>query len=164
MRIPAWLARVIVSSSIATPRIRRAALIAGGSSVGRSKIMHELTIGGSFSGLSIGDGVFINTGCSLHPTGGINIGNDVSFGPRVIVMTGTHEIGGVTKRASNPTHFRSVSIESGAWLGAGVIVNPGITVGAGCVVAPGAVITRDCLPNGLYMGIPARRTRDLPVG
>jgi acetyltransferase-like isoleucine patch superfamily enzyme len=32
------------------------------------------------------------------------------------------------------------------------------------VVASGAVVTKDCLPHGLYGGVPARRLRDLPTG
>ncbi len=30
------------------------------------------------------------------------------------------------------------------------------------LVAAGAVVTRDCEPNGLYVGVPARRVRNLP--
>lgn len=102
-----------------------------------------LTIGGNIGGLTIGDRTFLNTECSLHPTGKISIGNDVSFGPRVIAMTGTHEIGPSTKRASDPTTFSPVTIGDGCWLGAGVLVSPGVTVGPGCIIAPGAVVTKD---------------------
>lgn len=123
--------------------------------------------GGTFAGdltkLTIGNGVFINTGVSLHPTGGITIGDNVSFGPRCTVMTGTHEIGGSEKRASEPTLFQPVQIGNGVWLGAGVIVYPGVTIGDGCVIAPGSVVTKDCLPDGLYLGVPARRERELGV-
>jgi maltose O-acetyltransferase len=38
-----------------------------------------------------------------------------------------------------------------------------VTVGDGCVIAAGAVVAKDCEPNGLYVGVPARRARDLPV-
>ncbi|MCZ4551792.1 acyltransferase [Gordonia rubripertincta] len=76
-------------------------------------------------------------------------------------MTGTHEIGNSNKRASEPTILSSVVIGDGAWLGAGVLVNPGTTIGPGCVIAPGAVVTRDCEPDGLYAGIPAKRIREL---
>ncbi|MCZ4560902.1 acyltransferase [Rhodococcus sp. IEGM 1401] len=76
-------------------------------------------------------------------------------------MTGTHDIGTPEKRAAEPTRFRPVTIHDGAWLGAGVIVNPGISIGKGCIIAPGAVVTKDCEPNGLYTGVPAVRKRDL---
>jgi maltose O-acetyltransferase len=36
-----------------------------------------------------------------------------------------------------------------------------VHLGDGVVVAAGAVVTEDCLPDGLYAGVPARRVRDL---
>ncbi|PTR23488.1 succinyltransferase-like protein [Rhodococcus sp. OK519] len=124
--------------------------------------MHGGTFAGDITKLSIGNGVFINTGVSLHPTGGITIGDNVSFGPRCVIMTGTHEIGPSEKRASDPTQFKPVTIGPGTWLGAGVIVYPGVTIGEGCVIAPGSVVTSDCEPDHLYAGVPAVRKRELP--
>lgn len=161
MGLRAWVLNSLAASAVIHPSLRLRLLRSAGAKIGRARIMHGATIGGNISGLTIGDGTFLNVGCSLHPTGGISIGNNVSFGPRVIVMTGTHRIGPSTKRAVEPTEFQSVTIEDGAWLGAGVIVNPGVTIGVGCVVAPGAVVTKDCEPNGLYAGMPAVRKRDL---
>ena len=31
------------------------------------------------------------------------------------------------------------------------------------MIAAGSVVTRDCEPNGLYGGVPARRLKDLPI-
>jgi len=163
MTIKDWLANGPAASALIHSKVRLMLLRVAGARIGRARIMHGATIGGDISGLTIGDGVFLNTGCSLHPTGGITIGDNVSFGPRVVVMTGTHEIGPTAKRASDPTQFQPVAIGDGAWLGAGVIVTPGVTIGAGCVIAPGAVVTKDCEPNGLYVGVPAVRKRDLDV-
>jgi maltose O-acetyltransferase len=52
-------------------------------------------------------------------------------------------------------------IEDGCWIGAGATILPGVTVRAGCIVASGAIVTKDCEPNGLYAGNPARRIREL---
>jgi acetyltransferase-like isoleucine patch superfamily enzyme len=41
------------------------------------------------------------------------------------------------------------------------MIMPGVEVGPGCVVAAGAVVIKDCEPNGLYAGVPAKRVRDL---
>jgi maltose O-acetyltransferase len=58
--------------------------------------------------------------------------------------------------------FAPIAVEEGAWIGGGVIVLGGVRIGRGCVIGAGAVVTRDCEPNGLYVGVPARRQRDLP--
>jgi acetyltransferase-like isoleucine patch superfamily enzyme len=40
-------------------------------------------------------------------------------------------------------------------------VAPGVNVGSGCIIAAGALVVRDCEPNGLYAGVPAKRIKDL---
>lgn len=156
-----WLANSIAASAMLSPKCRWLILRLAGVRIGHARIEHGGTYSGDLSKLRIGDGVYLNTGVSLHPTGGLTIGRNVSCGPRVVIMTGTHEIGSSNKRASEPTILSSVVIGDGAWLGAGVLVNPGTTIGPGCVIAPGAVVTRDCEPDGLYAGIPAKRIREL---
>jgi maltose O-acetyltransferase len=54
-----------------------------------------------------------------------------------------------------------IVIKSGTWIGARVIVLPGVTIGAGCIIAAGAVVTRNCEPNWLYAGVPARKSKQL---
>lgn len=110
--------------------------------------------------LTIGDRVFINYECLLESAGPLTINSDVSLGPRVMVLTTTHDVGGPDRRASW-TRRRPTVIGSGCWVGAGAMILPGVTVGDGCMVAAGAVVTGDCEPNGLYAGVPARRVRDL---
>ena len=88
----------------------------------------------------------------LHPRAGV--------GPRSMIITGAHELGGSADRVG-PLVPQPIVIGEGAWLGAGVMVLPGVTIGAGCVVGAGAVVVRDCAPHGLYVGSPARRLRDL---
>lgn len=156
-----WLANSIAPSAALGPKFRWLALRLAGVDVGRARIEHGGTYAGDLTKLRIEAGVYLNTGVSLHPTGGLTIGRNVSCGPRVIIMTGSHEIGIPARRASEPTIYSAVHIGDGAWLGAGVLVSPGVTIGSGCVIAPGAVVTRDCEPDGLYGGVPARRIRDL---
>jgi len=54
-----------------------------------------------------------------------------------------------------------IRIEDGCWIGANVIVMPGITIGKGCIIGTGSLVTKDCPPNGLYVGVPAKRIKDL---
>lgn len=55
-------------------------------------------------------------------------------------------------------------IETGAWIGAGAIVNNGDSqsktrIGANTLIGSGAVVTKDCDANGVYIGVPARRIK-----
>lgn len=108
----------------------------------------------------VAEGAFINAGVYMD-AGPISIGQNVAIGPRCVLVTGNHSMGPSDKRAADGEHA-PIAIGDGAWLGAGVIVLPGVTIGAGCVVAAGAVVTKDCVPNGLYAGVPATRIKELP--
>jgi maltose O-acetyltransferase len=161
MGFRAWLANGPASSALFHPRLRRLLLNGAGAQIGSAGIMHGVHFGGDLSKLRIGNHSFINIGVSLHPTGGITIGDYVALGPNVVIFTGTHDIGPASCRAVQPPKFLPVVIGDGCWLGAGVIVHPGITIGPGCVIASGAVVTSNCEPNGLYVGVPAVRKREL---
>lgn len=57
-----------------------------------------------------------------------------------------------------------VTIGRGAVIGAGAVILPGINIGANSVVAGGAVVTRDVPDNTLFMGSPARVTKENILG
>lgn len=113
--------------------------------------------------LTVGDRVFINYDCVIESRGPLVIEDDVSLGPRVMILTTSHEPGPPNRRAGN-THEATTRIGAGAWVGAGAVVLPGVTVGGGCMIAAASVVTEDCEPDGLYVGSPARRVRDLHSG
>lgn len=54
-----------------------------------------------------------------------------------------------------------IVIGRGCWIGANVTIMPGVTIGDGCVIGAGSLVTNDCEPNGVYVGIPARRKKEL---
>ncbi|MCZ4076996.1 DapH/DapD/GlmU-related protein [Rhodococcus sp. H36-A4] len=110
--------------------------------------------------VEIGQGVFLNYDAFIDSSAPVVIGDGVSFGMKVSIVTSSHQIGPSSKRAGAGT-CEPVTIGIGAWLGANVTVQPGVTVGEGCVVGAGSLVTKNCEPNGLYVGIPARRVRDL---
>ena len=91
----------------------------------------------------------------------ISIGENVWLGPRVSVCTVSHMIGNEGKRASTSIHD-SVMIENGCWIGMNATILPGVTIARGCVIGASALVNKDTEPNGLYVGVPARRIKDLP--
>ena len=113
--------------------------------------------------VAIGSATFVNADVSLQADAPITIGARAHLGPNAQLVTAGHEIGPSHERVG-PLLARPISIGDGAWLGAGAIVLAGVTVGSGCVIAAGAVVTRDCEPDTLYAGVPARAIRPLPDG
>ncbi|MGY1831674.1 acyltransferase [Geodermatophilus sp. SYSU D01180] len=108
------------------------------------------------------DQVFVNAGCVFDAWALITLGAGVRVGPGVHFLTSTHEVGGPEMRAAELTHA-AVHVGEGTWIGAGAIVLPGVRIAPGCVIGAGAVVTHDTEADGLYLGVPARRVKDLPT-
>lgn len=112
------------------------------------------------SNISIGKNTYINYKCFFNTAGGINIGNNCNIAYKVTFCTSTHEIGDCKRRAGNPI-CKPIVIKNGCWIGANSIILPGVTIGEGCIIGAGSVVTKDCEPNGLYIGNPAKRIKTL---
>ncbi|WP_293873562.1 acyltransferase [Sphingomonas sp. UBA978] len=110
-----------------------------------------------------GQGCFVNARCFFEAGATITLGDAVHVGPGTSIISSTRAGGGHDRRAGALQKF-DVQIGAGCWLGANVTVLLGVRIGDGCLIAAGAVVTRDCLPDGLYAGVPARRVRDLGDG
>lgn len=112
----------------------------------------------------LGKGCVIGSGCYIDYSGAIFIGEKVHVGPMTAILSVTHTIQNsvIRRDAMEMVRMRTI-IERGCWIGTGARILPGVRIGEGCVVGSGAVVVRDCLPNGLYVGAPARRIRDLPL-
>jgi maltose O-acetyltransferase len=114
--------------------------------------------------LTIGAGTLIGHRCHFENRElPIIIGRHCSLADQVTIGTSTHEIGPHEQRAGAVRADASVVVEDGCWIGTRALLLPGVRIGAGCVIGAGAVVTRDCAPDGVYAGVPARRLRDLPL-
>ena len=112
-----------------------------------------------------GERVFINTDCFLDGAASITMADDVRIGARTVIITGTHNVQTCVVRRDlhEPTICLPVTIGRGTWIGAGCTVLPGVSIAEGCVIGAGAVVTKSTSPNGLYVGNPAKRIKDLQV-
>lgn len=159
----AWGQDVVLNALIASnllPRgLRWRALLFAGLDVGRSTI----NAGGFYGGreIAIGEGCFINHRVFLDNAAPITIGKNVSFGPEVVVITGSHVLGDGERRAGRPL-AAPVEINDGAWIGARATILPGVTIGSGALVAAGALVNRDVTADTLVAGVPAEVVRELP--
>jgi acetyltransferase-like isoleucine patch superfamily enzyme len=112
--------------------------------------------------LRIGGGSTINADCIFDCRVLVSIGSacGIGFGARFI--TSTHELDNPQVRAGRGA-LKEITVEDGVWIGTGATVLAGVTIGSGAVIAAGAVVVKDCKPNHLYGGVPARERKPLPV-
>lgn len=108
--------------------------------------------------LSIGSRVFINRDAYIRSQ--VRIGDDVSIGPFVRMISDSHEVGETTHRAGQGK-IEAIVVERGAWIGANVVILGGVTVGAGSIVAAGSVVINSVPANSVVAGVPARLVRTL---
>lgn len=108
--------------------------------------------------LHLGEGVFINIGCTFQDTGGIWIGDRTLIGHGCILTTLNHDIDPRRRGDMTPAPIR---IGSDVWFGARVTVVPGVTIGDGAIVGAGSVVTKDVPPATIVAGVPARVIREV---
>ena len=81
----------------------------------------------------------------------VTVSHDVVIDDYVYVAPGAHITG-------------NVRIATRSWIGTGAAVNQGskarkLHIGADAVIGSGAVVVKDCEPNAVYVGVPARRIK-----
>lgn len=113
-----------------------------------------------WSVLDIGECCWIGRDFTLEGNGEVYIGNNCDLGPNVICVTGSHDIGGVERRAGKGFNG-IISVGNATWIGTRTILLPNIRIGNGSIVGAASVVTKDVLDNGVYAGNPAKKIRDL---
>jgi serine acetyltransferase len=115
--------------------------------------------------LRIGDRCVIGRGSHIVAHHSIQIGDDVYTGPYVYVTDQNHGYADPETPIGRqiPTNT-AVSIGSGSWLGAGVIILPGASIGQNVVVAAGSVVRGHVPDRCVVAGVPARIVREYVAG
>ena len=110
-------------------------------------------------GLIIGDDVWIGAGCHIIPTNNahIVIGSYCDLGPKVMILTGAHEIDVDGDHIGGKGTAASVEIGDGCWLGARSTVLPGVTIAKKNILAAGSIMTVSSFEEKcLWAGVPAQ--------
>jgi maltose O-acetyltransferase len=146
--------------------VRASLLRARGIHVGQRTLVHgtpDVTGGESrgFEKLSIGDDCVIHEGCQFEVGDVIQIGNGVTIGHQVLIITTTHELGPRTHRCG-PAVRHPVIVEDGVIIGPRCVILPGVTIGAGAVIDSSTVVNKSVPPNVRMRGIPAKQVEQLP--
>ena len=110
--------------------------------------------------LAIGEGSYTNVRCFFDMCDNIDIGSNCCISFNVTFATGTHQIGTSFKRGGGGISS-PIKVSDGCWIGANVTILPGVTIGKGCIIGAGSVVTKDCEPNSIYVGAPAKLLRKL---
>lgn len=131
--------------------LKRGVLRAFGAHIGRGVVFKpQVTITFPWK-LTIGDYVWLGEECWLLNLERIVIGNNVCISQRAFLCTGSHNY----KSPAFDLIVKPITVEDGAWLGAGCWVGPGVTVGSHAVLTAGSVATKKLEPWGIYQGNPA---------
>jgi acetyltransferase-like isoleucine patch superfamily enzyme len=110
--------------------------------------------------IKIGQRTFVGESVIVRGQGGVTIGDDVLIAPRAQILAINHNFGDTSVPVMHQgITGQGITIEDGAWIGAGAVVLDGVTVGRGAVIGANAVVTRDVPPHTLAVGIPARVIR-----
>lgn len=108
--------------------------------------------------ISIGNNVWIGEKCRFSGASGkITIGNNIAFGPEVVIWAGSHNYYNPELLPYDHSDItKSVVIEDNVWICCRACIIPGVTIGEGAVVAMGAVVTKDVPPGAVVGGNPAK--------
>ena len=105
--------------------------------------------------VSIGDRCIIGRGSHIIGHWSIDIGDDIMTGPYVYITDQNHTYEDPSQPIGKQWPVeKAVSIGSGSWLGANVVILPGTTLGRNTVVAAGAVVHGEFPDHCVIAGVP----------
>lgn len=118
--------------------------------------------------IKVGNGVFMNYGCTLLDISPITLEDGVWLGANVTIATPCHPF--IAEERTNQSYpdgyhdleySKPVTIKKNAWIASSVTICGGVTIGEGAVVGAGSVVTRDIPDRCIAVGVPARVLRTI---
>lgn len=109
--------------------------------------------------IAIGERVSIGSRCFLWAgpdKGRIVIGDDVLFGPEVIITAANYRFNDGAPVTKQLMEEGDVIVGADVWIGARAIILPGVTIGNGAIIGAGALVRCDVPPFSIAVGVPAR--------
>jgi maltose O-acetyltransferase len=86
----------------------------------------------------------------------IRIGDCVDIAPRVLIVSGTHEIDMTGSHSAGVGVSKNITIEDGVWIGAHATILGGVTIGKKAIIGAGSVVSRDIPPYVVAVGNPCK--------
>lgn len=107
-----------------------------------------------------GNNVYANFNLTLVDDTHIYVGDNVMFGPNVIVATATHPIS-PELRIKQAQYNMPVIIGKNVWIGANVVILPNVKIGENTVIGAGSVVVKDIPANVVAFGNPCKVIRNI---
>lgn len=107
-----------------------------------------------------GKNVYANFGLTMVDDTHIYVGDNVMFGPNVVLATAGHPIL-PELRVKQYQYNMPIHIGKNCWIGAGALIMPGVTIGENTVIGAGSVVTKDVPANVVAVGNPCRVLREI---
>lgn len=101
--------------------------------------------------INVGRHCFFNNNCMIACHEKITIGNNVSFGPNVMVYDHDHDFraeGGIKSQKYKCT---PIIIGNNVWIGANTVILRGTVIGDNCVIGAGTVVKGEFPPNTIII-------------
>ncbi|KAL6602487.1 bacterial transferase hexapeptide repeat protein [Neocallimastix sp. 'constans'] len=123
-----------------------------------SRVTAPISGGARYNCVTIGDNVYVNSGCLFMAAGGITIDDNAMLAANVQLISNNHDLKDRVVITCKPVH-----IKKNVWIGAGATILPGVTIGENSVVGAGSVVTKSVEDNVIVAGNPARVIRRIEV-
>lgn len=112
--------------------------------------------------INIGYNNFFNAGVKLTARTKISIGDNNLFGPNVVIVDHDHKFDDPEQLICKQGYSESpVVMGSNIWVGANVLICQGVSICDRVVIAGNAVVTKSIEQPGVYVGMPAKKIKDL---
>lgn len=100
--------------------------------------------------IKIGNGAFFNNNCIIASHEKIEIGENCSFGPNVVIYDHDHDFKVSSEKKRENYKTSPIKIGNNVWIGANAIILRGVTIGDNSVVAAGTIVRKDVRENVIY--------------
>lgn len=112
--------------------------------------------------LSFGQNNFFNRNVLIVCLNNITIGSNNLFGPNVVIVDHNHKYDDPNKLICKQGYTSApITIGSNIWISGNVTICQGVTIVDRVVIGANSVVSKDCNEPGVYVGIPAKKIRDI---
>lgn len=131
--------------------------------IGDNVFIGESTCIKCYSGnIKIGDYVSINSKSFLNGAGGLVIGSNTRIGTQTVIISSNHIFEDKDVLIKDQGTSRAgIAIGKDVWLGARVTILDGVFIKDRIVVGACSLVNKTITENGVYVGIPARKVKDI---